>query len=133
MEQIRPIPDLSRTRKINIPVNTRKTNNRKLEDEYIKKGSTGPGARERFAILTKEYETENDCNNIKYLNKRLKDNSLNLAEYNKISDDIDKIKKNIPKKEQELHELKKDLEKSTRTDQAKSFKDQNKELSGLGA
>ena len=43
------------------------------------------------------------------------------------------MKKNIPKKEQELYELKKDLEKRTRTDQARSFKDQNKELSGPGA
>ena len=61
--------------------------------------------------------------NIDYLNNKLKDNNLTPSEYKKISDDIDQIKKN-PKKEQELHEAKKDLEKRIRTDQARSFKDQ---------
>ena len=60
------------------------------------------------------------------LNYMLKDDNLTPAKYKKISDDIDQIKKYIPKKQQELYELKKDLEKRTRTDQARSFKDQNK-------
>ena len=55
-----------------------------------------------------------------------KNNNLTLAEYKKICDNIDQLKKRIPKKEQELSELKKDKEKRIRTDQAKSFKDQNK-------
>ena len=64
------------------------------------------------------------------LNDKLNNNDLNFAQYKKISDNIDQIRKNIPKKEQKLYELKKDLEKRTRTDQSKFFKDQNKELSG---
>ena len=64
--------------------------------------------------------------NIDYLNNKLKDDNLTLAEYKKISEDIDQIKKYILKKEQELYEAKKDLEKRVRTDQARSFKDQNK-------
>ena len=137
---IRPLPDLSRTRtrtiKPNIPINTKKTTNKELEDadnilaEYVKKVCTGPGAGERFAILAKESEIEYDYNNINMLNDKLNNNDLNFAQYKKISDNIDQIRKNIPKKEQKLYELKKDLEKRTRTDQSKFFKDQNKELSG---
>ena len=102
--QIRPIPDLSRTRKTNIPINTKKTTNKKLEDtdnildEYIKKTSTGPGAGERFAICTSEYEIENDYDNIKYLENKLNYTSLSFDEHKKILDDISQIKENIPKK-----------------------------------
>ena len=68
-------------------------------------GPTGPG--DRFAILVQEDEIENIYNNIDYLSSKLKNNNLTLAEYRKISDDIDKMKKNVPKKEQELYEAKK--------------------------
>ena len=89
---------------------------------------SSPGAGERFAILVMEDEIKNMYDNVEYLNNKLKDNSLTLAEYKKISDDIDKIKKSILTKEQKLYESKRDLEKRTRTrtDQARSFKDQNK-------
>ena len=60
------------------------------------------------------------------LNYMLKNDNLTPAKYKTISDYIDQTRKNIPKKEQELYELKKDLERRTRTDQARSFKDQNK-------
>ena len=39
---------------------------------------------------------------------------------------MDQLKKSIPEKEQELYELKKSYGKRIKTDQAKSFKDQNK-------
>ena len=60
------------------------------------------------------------------MDDKLKNNNLRLAEYKKIIDNIDQLKKCIPKKEQELYELKKSVEKRIRTNQAKSFKDQNK-------
>ena len=69
---------------------------------------------------------KNDYYNIKYLNDRLKDNDLNFDERKEIIDDIDQRKKNIPKRKQKIYKLKKDLQKRIRTDQAKSFKDQNK-------
>ena len=65
-------------------------------------------------------------NDINYLNNKLKNNNLTLAEYKKISNDTDQLKKSISKKEKELYELKKSAKKRTKTDQAKSFKDQNK-------
>ena len=87
-------------------------------------GPPSPG--EKFAILAREEETKNMYDNIGYLNNKLKDNNLTLAKYKKISDDIDQIKKYIAEKEQELYEVKKDLEKRIRTDQVRSFKDHNK-------
>ena len=65
-------------------------------------GPPSPG--ERFAILARELETKNMYDNIGYLNNKLKDNNLTLAEYKKISDDIGQIKQNIAEKEQELYE-----------------------------
>ena len=161
---IRPLPDLSKNRlpiiKPNItpikPIITTETTDKEL-DEYIKKSKYTPGAGERFNILNKESEIKNMYYNVDYSDNKLKDNNLTLAEYKKISDDIDqnddllknhyddinrlnnrlkdnnltpaenkkilndiyKIKKNIPKREKKICELKKDLEKKIRTDQNK--------------
>ena len=71
-------------------------------------------------------EIKNAYNDINILDDKLNKDNLTLAEYKKVSDNIDQLKKSIPKKEQELYELKKDKGKRIRTDQAKSFKDQNK-------
>ena len=57
---------------------------------------------------------------------KLNNNNLALVEYITIVDNIDQLKKSISKKEQELYELKKCVEERIRTNQAKSFKDQNK-------
>ena len=46
-------------------------------------------------------------NNVNYLNNKLKDNNLTLAEYKKISDDIDQIKKIYLKKNKNYMSLKK--------------------------
>ena len=59
-------------------------------------------------------------------NYMLKNDKLTPAERKEILDRINRIKENIPKKEKELDKIKKDLEKRTRTNQARSFKDQNK-------
>ena len=80
---------------------------------------SGPG--ERFAIAVKEEKIKNMYDNIDYLNNKLKNNNLKIAEYKKISDETDQIKKKKTKKEQELYEAKKKLEKRIRTDQARSF------------
>ena len=86
----------------------------------------GTGAGERFAISVKEMTIKDMHDNNKYLENKLKNNNLTLAEYRKISDDIDQKKKNLPKKEQELEDDKKDLEKTVIIYQARSFEDQNK-------
>ena len=61
--------------------------------------------------MVKEYEIENINDTIKLYENKLKNNNLTLAEYRKISNDIDEMKQNLPKKEQELREAKRELEK----------------------
>ena len=61
--------------------------------------------------MVKEYEIENINDTIKLHENKLKNNNLTLAEYRKISNDIDEMKQNLPKKEQELREAKRELEK----------------------
>ena len=128
------LPDLSKTRKPYVPINIPSVERDeelkntsdildKIIENYKKKR---PGAGELFSISTKEWDIKKVCDNIKYLEIKLKNNDFTLSEYKKISDDIDQLKKSIPKKEKELYELKKGISKRTRTDQAKSFKDQNK-------
>ena len=95
-------------------------------DDSSKPSGPGVSAGERFAIGVKELDIENTYDNIKYLENKLKDNSLAISEYKKMSDDIDELKKNLLKKQQELYDDKQDLEKRIRTNQARSFKDQNK-------
>ena len=73
----------------------------------------------RFNINLEEILLKNDYNDINRLNNRLKDNNLTPAENKKFLDNIDKIKKSIPKREKRIYELKKDLEKKIRTDQNK--------------
>ena len=60
--------------------------------------SLPPG--ERSNIIAKEYEIKTINNNIKLYENKLKNNNLTFAEYRKISNDIDKMKQNLPKKEQ---------------------------------
>ena len=71
--------------------------------------SRHPG--EKSNIIAKEYEKETINNNIKFYENKLKNNNLTLAEYRKISNDIDEMKQNLPKKEQELREANERLEK----------------------
>ena len=117
-------PDTTRvknTPKIQIiedTLNSIKKNPKELEENE----KYGPGI--GFAIRAKEIE--NAYNDINILDDKLNNNNLTLAEYKKIIDIIDQLKKNIPKKEQEIYELKKGVEKRIRTNQAKYFKDQNK-------
>ena len=65
----------------------------------------------RPSILAKEFEIENIYDNIKLYENKLKNNNLTLAEYSKISNDIDEMKQNLPKKEQKLREAKIELVK----------------------
>ena len=55
--------------------------------------SLPPG--ERSNIIAKEYEIEPIYNNIKLYENKLKNNNLVLAEYRKISNDIDQMKHNF--------------------------------------
>ena len=112
MNQSRP-PDLSISR----PLDTTRVKNtsklQKIEDtpNSIKKNSKeleknekyGPGR--DFAIRAKKLEIKNAYNDFKKLDDKLKNNSLTLAEYKKISDNIGQLKRSISKKEQELYEL----------------------------
>ena len=128
VEPFKPV-DLSVSRPPNIKVNVPKIQKSKSIDKDIKKHnglSYSPDAGEKFAIYVKELEIKNARNDVKYFNDRLKDNDLSLAEFKKINDDIDQLKKSLTIKELEFYELKKDLTKRIRTDQAKSSKDQNK-------
>ena len=84
----------------------------------------GPG--DRFSIRVKEMDVENTYDNIKYLENKLKDNNLTISEYKKISDDINQLRIILLKKQMELEDHKKDLEKRIRTSQARSSEDQNK-------
>ena len=56
-------------------------------------------------------EIKNAYNDINILDDKLNNYNLTLVEYKKVSDNIDQLKKSIPKKEQELYELKKDKKK----------------------
>ena len=71
--------------------------------------SLSPG--ESTNIIAKEYEINTINSNIKFYENKLKNNNLTLGEYRKISNDIDEMKQNLPKKEQELREAKRKLEK----------------------
>ena len=84
-----------------------------------------------------EDDIKNSYDSINYLQNKLFD-AKNYDERNKILNDIDRVKKNIPKKGKELNNLKmglikkreidkdknKEPTKKARTDEAKSFKDQ---------
>ena len=132
LDPLMPVPDLSSTRKSNIPISTKKPSSKVLDNVTDNFKISGPGPGTRFTIRTKELDIENDYDNIKYLENKSHDTSFSFDEHSKILNNIIQIKKYISKKEKELDKLKKDLEKKPRTDQARSFKDQNKELSGNG-
>ena len=129
LEPFEPV-ELSVSRASDIEANVPKIQkDEKSTNKDIKKQnelSYGSGAGEKFVIHVKELEIKNAYNDINYLNNKLKNNNLTLAEYKKISNDTDQLKKSISKKEKELYELRKSAKKRTKTDQAKSFKDQNK-------
>ena len=97
-----------------------------------KSSEPGVGAGHRAAVRVKELTVENIYDNIKFLENKLKDNNLTVAEYKKISDDIYELRKSLLKGQMELEEDKKDLERRIRTHEAKPFMDQNKEFSGNG-
>ena len=126
--------NLTQSNKKNIPKKEQKLN--ELKNDFGKRTGTdqarsfkdqnkelsGSYADERFNINLEEFLLKNDYNDINRLNNRLKDNSLTPAENKKILNNIDKIKKSIPKREKKIYELKKDLEKKKiRTDRIKLF------------
>ena len=71
--------------------------------------SLPPG--DRSNIIANDYEIETIYNNIKLYENKLNNNNLALAKHRKISNDIDEMKQNLPKKKQELREAKRELEK----------------------
>ena len=115
--------NLTQSNKKNIPKKEQKLN--ELKNDFEKRTGTdqarsfkdqnkelsGSYADERFNINLEEFLLKYDYNDINRLNNRLKDNSLTPAENKKILNNIDKIKKSIPKREKKIYELKKDLEK----------------------
>ena len=115
--------NLTQSNKKNIPKKEQKLN--ELKNDFGKRTGTdqarsfkdqnkelsGSYADERFNINLEEFLLKYDYNDINRLNNRLKDNSLTPAENKKILNNIDKIKKSIPKREKKIYELKKDLEK----------------------
>ena len=114
------VKNTSKIQKIEDTLNSIKKNSKDLEENE----KYGPGL--GFTIHAKELEIENAYNDINILDDKLRNDNLTLAEYKKTIDNIDQLKKDILKKEQELYELKKGVEKRIRSNQAKSFKDQNK-------
>ena len=76
----------------------------------------GPSAGTRSVIKVKELDIENSYDKIKYLENKLRD-TINYDEYSKILNDIDQIKKYIPKKEKELNNLRKEFLRIPRIDQ----------------
>ena len=82
----------------------------------------GPGTRAAIiAIIAMENDIKNSYDSINYLQNKLFD-AKNYDERNKILNDIDRAKKNKPKKEEELNNLKTGLIKKREID-----KDKNKE------
>ena len=68
----------------------------------------------KTSIISKEYEIENTNDAIKFYENKLENNNLALAEYRTISNDIDEMKQNLPKKEKELRKAKIELIKRYR-------------------
>ena len=114
LEPFEPV-ELSVSRASDIEANVPKIQkDEKSTNKDIKKQnelSYGSGAGEKFVIHVKELEIKNAYNDINYLNNKLKNNNLTLAEYKKISNDTDQLKKSISKKEKELYELRKSAKK----------------------
>ena len=75
----------------------------------------------QVAIIAMEDDIKNSYDSINYLQNKLFD-AKNYDERNKILNDIDRVKKNIPKKGKELNNLKMGLIKKREID-----KDKNKE------
>ena len=81
--------------------------------------SPGPGT--STAIIAMENDIKNSYDIINYLQKKLLD-TKNYDEYNKIIDNVDKLKKYIPKKEKELYYLKMGLIKKKTTNKKEPTK-----------
>ena len=109
-------------------------NNDDIDDDSLynyRLYNPGPGT--RTAIIAMENDIKNTYDNINYLQNKLLD-AKDYDERNRILNDIDLAKKNIPKKEKELYYLKmglikkreidKEPTKKTRTDEARPFSDQ---------
>ena len=119
LKPLRPI-DILRTIDLSIsrPPDTTRVKNtstiQKIEDTFnsIKKNSKELEENEKyspgidFAMRTKELEIKNAYNNINILDDKLK-NNLKLAEYKKIINNIDQLKKVYQKKNQNYMSLKK--------------------------
>ena len=80
-----------------------------------------PGPGTRTAIIAMERDVKDSYDNINYLQKKLLD-TRNYDEYNKIIDNIDQAKKNIPKKDKELYYLKMGLIKKKKTNKKEPTK-----------
>ena len=80
-----------------------------------------PGPGTRTAIIVVERDIKDSYDNINYLQKKLLD-TKNYDEYNKILNNIDQSKKNIPKKEKELYYLKMGLIKKKKANKKEPTK-----------
>ena len=80
-----------------------------------------PGPGTRTAIIAMEIYIKDSYDNINYFPKKVLD-TKNYDEYNKIIDNIDQAKKNIPKKEKELYYLKMGLIKKKKTNKKEPTK-----------
>ena len=67
LDPLMSTPDLSSTRKSNIPISTKKPSSKVLDNVTDNLEISGPDPGTRFAIRTKELDIENDYDNIKYL------------------------------------------------------------------
>ena len=81
------VKNTSKIQKIEDTPNSIKTNSKELE----KNEKYGPGI--NFAIRAKELEIENAYNDFNILDDKLKNNSLTLAEYKKVNDNTNQLKK----------------------------------------
>ena len=93
LDPLMPIPDLSSTRKSNIPISSKKPSSKVRDNVTDNLEISGPGPGIRFAIRTKEFDIENDYDDIKYLENKSHDTSLSFDEHSKIFNNIIQIKK----------------------------------------
>ena len=102
-------------------------NNGDIDDDSLYNYEfSNPGPGTRTAIIAIENDIKNSYDNINYLQKKLL-NAKNYDERNKILNNIEQAKKNIPKKEKELNNLKMGLVKKKKNNKDKK-KNQQKKL-----
>ena len=101
---------------------SRDDNNGDIDDDSLCDSvpyNPGPGT--RTVIIAMENDVKNSYDSINYLQNKLLD-AKNYDEHNKILDDIDRAKINIPKKEKELYYLKMGLIKKKKTNKKEPTK-----------